>query len=58
MEEVKKIIKHVWEDFRNYYTVRFFTGLRTGEIDGLQWKYVDLENRQPLIYKSLVNGKL
>lgn len=58
LDEVKKIIKHVRKDFKNYYTVRFFSGLRTGEIDGLQWKYVDLENRQILVYKSLVNGKL
>ena len=58
LAEVKTIIKHVREDFKNYYTVRFFTGLRTGEIDGLQWKYVDLETRQLLIYQSLVNGKI
>ena len=58
MEEVKKLIKYVRQDFKNYYTVWFFTGLRTGEIDGLQWKYVDLENHQLLIYKSLVNGNI
>lgn len=58
LDEVNKIIKHVRKDFKNYYIVRFFTGLRTGEVDGLQWKYVDLENRQLLIYKSLVNGKV
>ena len=58
MDEVKRLIKYVRDDFKNYYTVRFFTGLRTGEIDGLQWKYVDLDNRQLLIYKSLVNGNI
>jgi integrase len=36
MEEVKNMLKYVREDFKSYYTVRFFTGLRTGEIDGLQ----------------------
>lgn len=58
MEEVKNLLKYVREDFKSYYTIRFFTGLRTGEIDGLQWKYVDLNNRQLLIYKSLVNGNI
>lgn len=37
LEEVRLILATVRADFRNYYTVRFFTGLRTGEIDGLQW---------------------
>ncbi|MBN0070401.1 integrase, partial [Pseudomonas aeruginosa] len=34
LEEVLQILDAVREDFRNYYTVRFFTGMRTGEIDG------------------------
>ncbi len=34
--EVKQILETVHPDFRHYFTVRFFTGLRTGEIDGLQ----------------------
>lgn len=58
IEEVKLFIGGVRRDFRNYYTVRFFTGLRTGEIDGLQWKYVDFERQQILIRESLVNGML
>ena len=44
-------------DFRNYYTVRFFTGMRTAEIDGLRWKYVDLPNHQIIIEETLVNGR-
>ena len=38
LEEVRKLLNAVREDFRPYYTVRFFTGMRTGEIDGLKWK--------------------
>lgn len=58
LDEVKLILKSVRPDFRNYYTVRFFTGLRTGEIDGLQWEYVDFKRRQILVRQSLVNGEL
>lgn len=56
LEEVRMILDNVRKDFRNYYTVRFFTGLRTGEIDGLQWTYVDLERRLILVRETVVKG--
>jgi integrase len=56
--EVNLFLSKVRADFRNYYTVRFFTGLRTGEIDGLQWKYVDFEKRLLLIRETLVQGRI
>ena len=58
MAEVMKIICNVRSDFKAYYTLRFFAGLRTGEIDGLTWANIDLKNRQILIKQSLVNGEL
>ncbi len=58
LEEVKLIIDNVRPDFTNYYTVRFFTGMRTSEIDGLQWKYVDFDRRQILVRQALVEGEL
>lgn len=58
LEEVNLIINNVRKDFRNYYIVRFFTGMRTSEIDGLQWKYVDFLRRQILVRQALVRGEL
>lgn len=58
LQEVMQIISAVREDFRSYFTVRFFTGMRTAEIDGLQWKYVDFDRRQILIRETWVSGKL
>lgn len=58
IEEVQQILRSVREDFRPYYTVRFFTGMRTGEVDGLLWKYVDFERRQILIRETLVGGEM
>jgi Site-specific recombinase XerC len=58
LEEVQLILKNVRPDFRNYFTVRFFTGMRTGEIDGLKWDAVDFERRQILIKRSLVMGEI
>ena len=58
LEEVRLILSTVREDFRNYYTVRFFTGVRTGEIDGLQWDCIDFDRRQILIRQALVEGRI
>ena len=58
IKEVQTILASVRADFRNYYTVRFFTGMRTGEIDGLRWRYVDFDRREILIRQALVNGEL
>ncbi|KZY60175.1 integrase [Oleiphilus sp. HI0071] len=57
LTEVSTIINKVRKDYKNYYTVRFFTGLRTGEIDGLKWKYVDFERRQLLVRETVVDGE-
>ena len=56
LDEISLFLGKVRADFRNYYTVRFFTGLRTAEIDGLQWKYVDLEKGLIRVRETLVNG--
>ena len=57
ISEVQLILQSVRSDYRNYYTVRFFTGMRTGEIDGLKWMYVDFENRLILIRETVVAGE-
>lgn len=57
LTEVRTFLAGVRPDFRNYYAVRFFTGMRTAEIDGLRWKYVDLANRQIIVEETLVNGR-
>jgi len=56
LEEVKSILFTVREDFRDYFTVRFFTGMRTGEVDGLKWKYIDFERRLILVRETVVLG--
>lgn len=56
LDEVRSILETVRPDFRNYYTTRFFTGMRTGEIDGLKWKFVDFERRLILVRETIVLG--
>jgi integrase len=58
LEEVEKLINTAPDDFKPYYIVRFFTGLRTGEIDGLHWDKVDLDKKQIYIDQSLVKGEM
>jgi integrase len=50
--EVKTFLNGVRRDFRNYYTTRFFTGMRTAEIDGLQWRYVDFISKKILVRET------
>jgi len=57
LEEVKLILKHVRKDMHNYFLVRFFTGVRSGEANGLKWKYIDFERRQILIRETFVNSE-
>ena len=56
--ETRQIISTVREDYRLYMIVRFLTGMRTGEIHGLQWRYVDFERRQILVRKTIVRGNI
>lgn len=58
LEEVLLILEKVRTDFKNYYTVRFFSGMRTGEIDGLVWRNIDFERRQIQVHQALVLGKI
>ncbi|MCB1996561.1 MAG: site-specific integrase [Burkholderiaceae bacterium] len=57
LEQVQQMLATVRADWRNYFTVRFFTGMRTGEAHGLKWKYVDFEKRLILIRETFVLGE-
>jgi len=58
LDEVNRILSTVRVDYRNYLVTRFFTGMRTGEINALQWKYVDLERNLILVRETLVDGEV
>ena len=57
LDEVRTILDTVREDFRDYFTVRFFTGMRTGEVDGLKWEYIDFQRRLILVRETRVMGE-
>jgi integrase len=57
LEEVQLLIRTVRADYHDYILVRCFTGMRSGEVDGLQWKYIDFDRRLILIRETRVLGE-
>lgn len=57
LDEVQRMLAVVRADWRDYFLVRFFTGMRTGEAHGLKWKYVDFDRRIILIRETFVLGE-
>ncbi|MFT5758566.1 MAG: integrase [Alteromonadaceae bacterium] len=53
-DEVELFLEHVRPEYHCYFLTRFFTGLRTGEIDGLPWSNVDFDNRIINVYQAVV----
>lgn len=57
LDQVQTLLSTVRADFKDYLQVRFLTGMRTGEINGLKWKYVDFEHRLILVRETHVMGE-
>jgi len=55
--DVQRIIATVRADYKNYFTTRFLTGMRTGEVHGLKWKYVDFDLRILRVRETFVLGE-
>lgn len=56
LDEVRLLIESVRTDYRHYLTIRFFTAMRTCEINGLKWKYVDFDSNLILVRETFVAG--
>lgn len=57
VDEVQLLIRTIRSDYADYLTVRFFTGMRSAEANGLKWEYVDFDRREIRIRETLVNGR-
>ena len=57
LKEVSLILDNVRPDYQIYYLTRFFTGMRTGEVDGLKWKFVDFDQRIIKVRETIVAGE-
>jgi integrase len=56
MDDMFKIIDAMPEHMKCYFAIGFFTGMRTGEIIGLQWKDVDWNERIIKVRRSRRQG--
>jgi len=57
LDEMRMILARARPDYRPYLTLRFFTGLRSGEVHGLKWKHVDFGSREVLIRETHQHGR-
>ena len=58
LEEVQALLQKVRTDYASYLAVRFFTGMRTGEINGLKWHYVDFDAGLILVRETWTKGRV
>ena len=57
LTDVQRILGTVRIDYKQYFVTRFFTGMRTGEVHGLKWKYVDFDLRVIRVRETFVLGE-
>lgn len=56
LEEVRLILDNSNEWLRQYLSVAFFTGMRTGEMLGLQWQDIDFVSKRIHVRRSMTKG--
>lgn len=56
LSEIYKIINTAENQYKNFFAISFFTGIRTGELIGLRWSDVDIHNREIHIKRSVRKG--
>jgi len=57
LEQVRQLLAAIRPDYRKYLTVRFFTGMRSGEAHGLKRKHLDFQRRQILVRETFSQGR-
>lgn len=58
LDEVQRIIETVRPDYRPYLTVRFYTGLRSGEANALEWSHIDFDKDVIRVRQQVVKGEI
>jgi integrase len=58
LEEVRLILSTIRPDYQPYLAVRFYTAMRTGEINALQWRDIDWSNGVIMVRNTLYKGEL
>ena len=58
LDEVQKMLETVRPDYRPYLTLRFYTGLRSGEANALEWQHIDFDNDVIRVRQQVVKGEI
>ena len=57
-EEVERFLNHVDDQWKDYFLIRFFTGLRSCEIHGLEHQDIDFDHNLIHVQKNWVSGSI
>jgi integrase len=58
IDEVRKFLVKVPQKWEDYFLIRFWTGMRSCEVHGLEWKHIDFDHRLIRIRQNWVNGEV
>ena len=58
LDEVQRLLDTVRTDYRPYLTLRFYTGLRSGEANALEWQHIDFDNDVIRVRQQVVKGEI
>ncbi|WP_413111955.1 tyrosine-type recombinase/integrase [Thaumasiovibrio sp. DFM-14] len=57
-EEVDRFLTHCDDEWKDYFLLRFLTGMRSCEVHGLHWEHIDFDYRLIRIRQNFVNGEV
>ncbi|MCL1139568.1 Arm DNA-binding domain-containing protein [Shewanella pneumatophori] len=57
IDEVRQFLANVPKQWKDYFIVRFWTGMRSCEVHGLEWQHIDFDHRLIRIRQNWVNGE-
>ncbi|MGL4712731.1 MAG: tyrosine-type recombinase/integrase, partial [Shewanella sp.] len=58
IKEVRLFLEHTPQEWKDYFIIRFWTGVRSCELHGLEWQHVDFNHRLIRIRQNWVNGEV
>lgn len=58
LQECMRLVDAIRPDYRDYLVVRVYTGMRTGEVNGLRWRNVDLDRGLVMVRETFTHGEM
>lgn len=58
LNEIFSILNNAEEQFKNFFALAFFTGMRSGEMIGLKWENVDFFRKEIYVKQALKMGQV